>query len=41
MMQGSAYPYQYNPQLQNQPQIPVPNAQYPGSNDFQIQEKIS
>ena len=41
MMQGSAYPYQYNPYVQNQPQIPVPKAQYPGNNDFQIKEKIS
>jgi hypothetical protein len=33
--------YQYNPYGQNQPNIPPPNNQYPGSNDFQIDEKIS
>jgi len=34
--------YQYNPYIQNQPNIPPPsNNQFPGSNDYQIDEKIS
>ena len=37
MMGGN--PYQYNPYIQNPPNIPAPKAQYPGSHDFQIQEK--
>ena len=37
MMGGN--PYQYNPYIQNPSNIPAPSAQYPGSHDFQIQEK--
>ncbi len=33
--------YQYNPYIQNQPNIPPPSNQFPGSNDYQIDEKIS
>ena len=39
MMGGNQY--QYNPYAQNQPNLDRPNIQYPGSNDYQIQEKIS
>ena len=41
MMQGNPYQYNPYPYEQNQPQTPVSNAQFPVSNDFQIQEKIS
>ena len=39
MMGGNQY--QYNPYMQNQQNVVPPvNPQYPGSNDFQIQEKV-
>ena len=39
MMGGNQY--QYNPYVQNQPNTPPPNPQYPSSQDYPIQEKIS
>jgi len=39
MMGGNQY--QYNPYAQNQPNIPPPNPQYPSSQEYPIQEKIS
>ena len=39
MMGGNQY--QYNPYVQNQPNIPPQNPEYPSSHDYPVQEKIS